>query len=69
LLEKVGNGMTGTDGDGIFGGNDLEAGREKGLQNRGNLFCGERGTVGEFHGGTDFELPGFEGGIVRPVVG
>jgi hypothetical protein len=39
------------------------------LESRRNFFCGEWGAVGEFHAGTDFELPHLEEWVVRPVGG
>ena len=34
-----------------------------------DVFRTERRAVGEFYAGAEFKLPGFQGGIVRPVDG
>jgi hypothetical protein len=69
LFEKIGHGARGVNVHAAFRCRDLQTRRKKRLKCGDDVFGSERGAVGEFHAGTEFELPGLEGGVVRPLDG
>jgi hypothetical protein len=69
LLEKIRDRARRTNGDSVFACRDLQARGKKRLQGGDNLSWCEGGAIGEFDARTEFELPGFEGRVVRPIRG